>query len=166
MIKHPPERSFGHMMREVNALLQRELRERIKQYGVSLSQWYALRVLWIQDGLTQSEIAQRAGVAPPQIVAGLRILIKKGIVIRDKHPTDQRKNVIFLTKSGRQLEPLCLKEAIAVNDLALAGVSSRDFETSMRVLHRAKLNLGPQTTDLAAWGERETADDEDLPAEA
>lgn len=150
MVKHPPERSFGHMVREVNGLIQRMLRKRLKRFGVSSSQWYILRVLWLQDGLTLTEIAQRAGVAPPQIVGGLRGLIKEGIIIRDKHPSDQRKNVIFLTKRGRQLENPCLDEAIVANELALAGVSADEVQTFMRLLHRVKSNLNSKTGDAAA----------------
>ncbi len=146
MVKHPPERSFGHMVREVNGLCQRMLRKRLKRYGVSSAQWYILRVLWIQDGLTLTEIALRAGVAPPQIVGGLRGLITKGIIVRDKHPSDQRKNVIFLTKRGRQLENPCLEEAIVANEVALAGVSAGDIKTFLRLLHCVKSNL-TSTTD-------------------
>jgi MarR family transcriptional regulator, organic hydroperoxide resistance regulator len=156
MTNLPPDRSFGHMMREVNRILQKNLGQRISQHGVSLGQWYALRVLWIQDGLTQSDIAQRAGVAPPQVVAALRKLMEAGMVVRDRHPTDQRKNVIFLTKRGRQLEAPCLGEAKAVNGSALAGVSAADFEICLRVLHRAKLNLEMPANELLARRERES----------
>ena len=150
MVKHPPDRSFGHMMREVNGILQRMLRERLKKYRVSSAQWYALRVLWIKDGLTQAEIAQRAGVAPPQIVGGLRKLVKEGLVVRDKHPSDQRKNVIFLTKRGRQLETPCLEEAIIANQIALAGIPAEDVKTCMRLLHRVKANLNFRSHDAVA----------------
>lgn len=148
MSKLPPSRSFGHMLRDVNRVFQRELGQRINRYGVSLGHWYALRVLWIQDGLTQSEIAQRSGVAAPGVVAALRSLIAQGLVVRDRHPTDQRKNVIFLTKKGRQLEVACLNEAIAINDLALAGVSEEDWMNCMRVLHVAKRNLDPKNSAI------------------
>jgi MarR family transcriptional regulator, organic hydroperoxide resistance regulator len=141
MVKHPPDRSFGHMVREVNGLCQRMLRKRLKRHGVSSAQWYILRVLWISDGLTLTEIASRAGVAAPQIVGGLRGLIKQGRVVRDKHPSDQRKNVIFLTKRGRQLENPCFEEAIIANEMALAKFSAEDVQTIMRLLHQVKSNL-------------------------
>lgn len=145
----PPDRSFGHMIRDVNRLFQKELGKRIAPHGVTLGQWYALRVLWIQDGLTQAEISQRAGVAAPGIVAALRSLIKRGIVVRDRHPTDQRKNLIFLTKHGRQLENVCLAEAISVNGIALKGVSESDMETCMRVLHVARSRMDALATELS-----------------
>lgn len=129
------------MIRDVNRLFQKELGKRIAPLNVSLGQWYALRVLWVQDGLTQAEIAQRAGVAPPGMVAALRSLIEQGIVVRDRHPTDQRKNLIFLTKRGRQLEVDCLTEAARVNEIALAGVSEADIEVCMRVLHAARSGI-------------------------
>lgn len=137
------------MIRDVNRLFQKELGKRIAPHGVTLGQWYALRVLWIQDGLTQAEISQRAGVAAPGIVAALRSLIKRGIVVRDRHPTDQRKNLIFLTKHGRQLESVCLAEAIGVNAIALKGVSAADMETCLRVLHVARHRIETVATELS-----------------
>lgn len=148
MVNLPPDRSFGHMIRDVNRLFQKELGKRIAPHGVTLGQWYALRVLWMQDGLTQAEISQRAGVAAPGIVAALRSLIKRGFVVRDRHPTDQRKNIIFLTKRGRQLETECIAQAVRVNDIALSGVSKADVEVCMRVLHAARSGIEAIGTEV------------------
>jgi len=149
----PPDRSLGHMIRDVNRLFQKELGRRIAAHGVTLGQWYALRVLWIQDGLTQAEISQRAGVAPPGIVSALRGLIKRGIVVRDRHPTDQRKNIIFLTKRGRQLENLCIAEARQVNEMALAEVPPDELDICLRVLHIARRRIETVAADLEEVGE-------------
>ncbi|AJE44948.1 MarR family transcriptional regulator [Celeribacter indicus] len=126
------------MIRDVNRFFQRELGKRIAPLGVTLGQWYVLRVLWIQDGISQSEISQRTGVAAPTVVSALRSLTDQKYVVRDKHPTDHRKNIIFLTKSGRQLESACLAQARAVNEFSLSGVSREDVETCMRVLLAAR----------------------------
>lgn len=148
MTNLPPDRSFGHMIRDVNRVFQKELGRRIAPHGVTLGQWYALRVLWIQDGLTQAEISQRAGVAAPGIVAALRSLSKRGIVVRDRHPTDQRKNLIFLTKHGRQLENICLAEAMRINEIAKVGVTEAEMATCMRVLHSARRRMESVAADV------------------
>ncbi|MBN9887105.1 MarR family winged helix-turn-helix transcriptional regulator [Salipiger abyssi] len=149
----PPDRSFGHLIRDVNRYFQRELGRRIAPLGVSLGQWYALRVLWIQDGISQAEISQRAGVAAPSIVAALRSLAEHGYVVRDRHPTDQRKNIIFLTKAGRQLESICLAQAIEVNAFSLADLPEEDVETCMRVLRAACGRFVEQAEEAGAASE-------------
>ncbi len=138
MTNLPPERSFGHVIRDLNRALQKELADRIAKHGISLGQWYALRVLWLQDGLSQAEIAQRSGHAAPNVVAAMRTLAAKGLIVRERHPTDQRKNLIFLTRKGRQLEVPCLDEATEVNRRALSRMSSSEIEKCMTFLRQAK----------------------------
>lgn len=138
------------MVRDMNRLLQRDLGQRLGRQGITIGYWYVLRVLWLQDGLTQSEIAQRGGIAAPSVVVAVRGLLAEKIIVRDRHPTDQRKNVIFLTKKGRQLETSCLDAAAAVNNLALTGVSNEELEVCMSVFRRVMLNLVGDIEDQAA----------------
>ncbi|MBN9887106.1 MarR family winged helix-turn-helix transcriptional regulator [Salipiger abyssi] len=141
MITLPPDESFGHVIRNLNRLLQRELAQKIGRHGVGIGQWYVLRVLWIQDGLTQSEIAQRAGIAAPSVAITLRSLAAEQLIVREGHPTDQRKNVVFLTKKGRQLESPCLEAAASVNAAALSGMSQQDLAHMMALLVSAQSRL-------------------------
>lgn len=136
-----PDDSFGHVIRNLNRLLQRELGQRIARHGVTIGHWYVLRVLWLQDGLTQSEIAQRAGIAAPSVAITLRSLAAEQLILREGHPTDQRKNVVFLTRKGRQLEAPCLEAANSVNMQALSGMSKQDVARMMDLLFVAQNQL-------------------------
>jgi MarR family transcriptional regulator, organic hydroperoxide resistance regulator len=137
----PLEHSFGHKLREVNRLIQRDLGVRLAPVGISLAQWYALRTLWVSDGLTQIELAQRSGVAGPAMVSAVRSLLAAKLVKRKRHAIDQRKYVISLTEKGRALERPALLAAIEANDVATMNIPARDVDICMRVLHAAHQNL-------------------------
>ena len=152
MMKQPATRDFHDVMREVNELLHCELGPRLIRYGVSSAQWWALRVLWIEDGLTPPEIARRAGIASRQIGAALKRLIDRGMAVRSEQRADRREGAVFLTEYGRRMEAVCLGEANAVNALSLTGISAADLDTCLRLLHRVKGNLEPRVTGVTATG--------------
>ena len=137
----PMSQSFGNSLRHVNRLIQRDLGMRVAPLGITLGQWYALRTLWHNDGLTQIELAQRSGIAGPAMVIAVRTLLAMKLVTRRRHATDKRKYVITLTEKGRSLEQPALQAAIDANAEALQGIDPNDVEVCMRVLEIALANL-------------------------
>ena len=152
MMKQSATRDFHEVMREVNELLHWELGPRLIRYGVSSAQWWALRVLWVEDGLAPPEIARRAGVASRQIGAALERLISRGMAVRGKQRADRQESAIFLTEYGRRMEAVCLREANAVNAMSLAGLSADDLDACLRLLNRVKGNLQTRVTGVTAKG--------------
>ena len=55
----PPSRSSGYLVRDANRAFQRMIEQRIAPFGVTRGQWYFLRALWIEDGLSQRANLQR-----------------------------------------------------------------------------------------------------------
>ncbi len=139
--------SFGHNMRTTNRLLQRELSRRVARLGLSIGQWYALRTLWENDGITQIELAQKSGIAGPAMVAAVRHLLAMGLVKRQRPTGDKRKYVISLTEAGWALQVPALGKSVEVNELALQGISPEDVSTCLRVLRSVQNNLLPLAQD-------------------
>jgi DNA-binding MarR family transcriptional regulator len=137
----PMSQSFGHSLRQVNRLIQRALGARVTLLGITLGQWYVLRTLWHTDGLMQSELALRTGIANPAMVVAVRSLLAQGLVTRRRPPDDKRKYLISLTEKGIQLEEAALRIAVEANAEALAGLPPEDVAVCMRVLDAARSNL-------------------------
>lgn len=133
--------SMGNVVRHVNRLIQRDLGERIAPLGLTLGQWYALRTLWVADGITQIEVAQRSGIAGPAMVSAIRSLVDMGLVTREVDPVDRRKYVVTLTERGRALEVPALQAAIDANVSALEGIPDADVQNCLRVLRQVHRNL-------------------------
>ena len=133
--------SFGHSLRQVNRLIQRDLGARVARLGITLGQWYVLRTLWHTDGLTQIELAQQSGIAGPAMVFAVRSLLAMGLVSRERPSNDKRKYLISLTPKGAALEGEALRAALNVNQEALAGALEEEIATCMKVLDIARSNL-------------------------
>ena len=64
----------------------------------------ALRELWKQEGLTQSELASRLKITPATVSRMLQRMEKTGFIRREPDPDDQRVTRVFLTGAGRAVQ--------------------------------------------------------------
>ena len=66
-------------------------------------QWYFLRVLWTEDGLSQRELSARVGMMEPTTVIALRSMEKSGLIRRVRSADDRRKVLVWLTPKAKRL---------------------------------------------------------------
>lgn len=135
------DESLGFQIRHTNRLLQRYLQEQIEPHGITLGMWYFLRVLWQEDGLTQSELSQRVGTMEPTTLVAIKSMVASGFVERRRNAKDGRKLNIFLTKKGKALRDVCVPMAMEVNALAARGLSEEDRSRLMQTLQTLQDNL-------------------------
>src|SRR5262245_43196205 len=76
---YPPIESAGYLVRDAHRAFQKLLEKRIAASGIARGQWYFLRVLWIEDGLSQRELSTRVGMMEPTTVIALRRMEKAGL---------------------------------------------------------------------------------------
>ena len=93
--------SAGYLVRDAHRAFQRLLEKRIAAYGVTRGQWYFLRVLWTEDGLSQRELSARVGMMEPTTVIALRSMEKAGLIRRVRSADDKRKAQVWLTAQGQ-----------------------------------------------------------------
>jgi DNA-binding MarR family transcriptional regulator len=102
---YPTKDSLGYLIYRtalaLKAALQRSFRE--NGYEITGEQWAIIRHLWEEDGLSQSEIAEKTYKDKPNITRMLDALEKKRLIFRQPDPRDRRKYCIYLTKEGKQL---------------------------------------------------------------
>lgn len=136
-----PNESPGFIVRETNIAVGKVLRRRLADYNVTLGQYYFLRALWIEEGLSQRELSYRVGTTEPTTASVLRLLEKNGLVRRVRNKRDRRTMNIFPTQKGRNLKRELLTMAIGVNEIATRGFSDKDLDEMKRLLKAMKANL-------------------------
>lgn len=134
----------------------------IASFGLSASQLGVLETLETRGPLHQQELARALGRSKAQMTAIIDALEKRGLAVRERHPTDRRFTTVHLTEGGSAL----LAEAMPVRAEAVAeimGVLSGDQRTRLgRLCRRLVKSLAPEEDA------RDTDDDEESasPAEA
>lgn len=139
----PLERSVGYQVRMTHRALQRYLQIKIKPHGVTLGNWYFLRALWHEDGLTQRELSRRIGTREPTTMTAILAMEAGGLVKRVRNRGDRRKQNVFLTAKGRRLKSKLLPLAREVVSTATTGLNEREIGLFLGFLGTVQRNLGP-----------------------
>ena len=137
--------SLGYLLRKSFRSMSRSLENRTSSHGVTASQWHFLRVLWIGDGISQRELADRVNMREPTVVIAVKRLEKAGLIYREKSSEDGRRINVFLTDKAKQLEEELMPMVEEVNDLATMGMTDAEKQELRRLLRKLNDNLGPET---------------------
>src|SRR5436190_5456748 len=111
----PPAESSGYAVRDAHRAFQRLLGKRIAAHGVTRGQWYFLRVLWTEDGLSQRELSSRVGMMEPTTVIALRSMEKAGLIRRLRSKDDRRVTHVSLTPKAKRMRDGLLELARGIN---------------------------------------------------
>jgi len=140
-VEFPLAESSGFLVRDANRAFQRLLEKRIVAHGVTRGQWYFLRVLWSQDGLSQRELSARAGTMEPTTVIALRSMEKSGLIRRVRSRDDRRRSQVWLTAKAQRLRNELLSLARGITDQAERDITRADLAAFRSVIRRMTENL-------------------------
>ncbi|MBP3942317.1 MarR family transcriptional regulator [Sphingobacteriaceae bacterium WQ 2009] len=134
---------YDFLTGKASTAMSRRMQRNFKEVGIAITaeQWSILYNLWMEEGLTQQELANRTFRDKPSITRLINNLEKQKLVIRVNDKEDRRSNLIYLTKIGRQMKGLTMDQATRTIQEALEGVSREDVEQAHKTLHRVYKNL-------------------------
>lgn len=133
--------SLGYLLRTSFRSLSRALEDRTSHYGVTASQWHFLRVLWIEDGISQRELSERVNMREPTTVIAVKRLEKAGLIHRSQSPIDGRRIDTFLTPKAKGLKAKLMPLVEEVNDVAMRGMTAREKSELRQLLTKVIRNL-------------------------
>ena len=122
-----PDDRLAHLIRDVSRAQMRSLHVRLTAHGVSFGHWTFLRILWLQDGLTQRELSHLSGVMEPTTLTAVRAMQDMGMVERRQLDGNRKNMHVFLTPAGRVLEKKLVPLAEEVNHISVEGISDKSI---------------------------------------
>jgi DNA-binding MarR family transcriptional regulator len=105
----------------------------LERFGLVIGQEFMLAQLWREDGLSQSQLAERLAVSAPNVTKVVRGLERMGLVDRGRDDADGRVVRVRLTAAGRALEGPVTAAWLGVESAILAGMSPAE-RAAYRVL--------------------------------
>lgn len=135
------DQQIGLMIWDVERHIAREFALRAATLGIASGLTPFLRILENQDGITQQEIADRATMRGSTTAKAITELERRRLVIRESSKNDGRKNIIWLTKEGRELCRRLGVEAQLFNRRLLGGLTLREEKALRRALSKIRENL-------------------------
>ncbi|GMQ77319.1 MAG: MarR family winged helix-turn-helix transcriptional regulator [Gammaproteobacteria bacterium] len=144
MLRENLERNFGFILHDVARLLRTTYDRRVRDLGLTRSQWWVLTHLFRKDGITQSELAEMLEVEKPSLGRLLDRLEAKGWVRRAADARDRRAKRVYLTDAAQAPMRVMREIAAGVREDALSGLSAADRERFVDTLLAVKSNLTSQ----------------------
>lgn len=121
---------FAHLVIVLERQFRKALEKQLESHGVLFGHWVFLRILWKEDGLSQRELADRAGLTTPTVHTAIAKMEQMGTVQRIVPERNTSRPLIYLTDHGRALRDLLEPLAIETNAAASAGISPADLATT------------------------------------
>ena len=110
-------------------------------YGLTWAQWAVLSRLEREEGLKQSELAERLDIQPITLTRLIDRLCERGLIERRDDPRDRRANRLFVLPAARplleQLGGLGSELLVEV----FAGVEEHEIQRMTAHLHTVRHNL-------------------------
>jgi len=137
----PLSSSLGYQVRETHRLLESYMQQCLVRHDIQIGMWYVLRVLWVEDGISQREISRRIGISEPTTLEQLRRMAARRLVRRVKAKGDRRKNLIYLTGDGKELREVLLGYLEDLNDIAAGDIPDATMELLVETLTKIRHNV-------------------------
>jgi len=141
MFREDLSRNFGFILNDVARLLRTSFDRRVKQFGLTRSQWWVITFLFRNDGVTQSELAETLEIEKPTIGRLIDRLEAKGWVRREPDANDRRAWRVYLNDAAEPAMKTMRTIAAEVRRDALAGLSAAERERFVDTLLAVKANL-------------------------
>lgn len=113
---HPLEPMFGGILNDISRLARKEFDRRVRDLGITRSQWLVLMHLARQPGCTQSELAEAMQMQKITVSRHVERLLRGGWIERRDDPDDARAYRLHLRP---RTEPLIGRVAAMAEEMRL-----------------------------------------------
>ena len=133
---------FAILNGKVSTAINRKLSRNFRQNGIEITpeQWTILLSLWEKDGITQQDLCNATFKDKPSMTRLIDNMEKQHLVVRISDKKDKRTNLVYLTKTGRELESQSFKIAISTLHEALQGITLDELKIGQEVLRKIFTN--------------------------
>lgn len=115
------------------------------RYGIARREWRLLALLAAHGGMSPSALAALAHLDRPRTSRALKVLVAKGLAVREVAPADARRARVALSDSGRALYDEVFPQVAAINRRLVAvlgddAVCALDDALARLTEHAQQLN--------------------------
>lgn len=124
---------LGYWLRAVSNAVSQSFARKVEAEGVTVAEWVFLRVLYEEDGIAPSLLAERMGMTKGAISKLADRLLEKGYIERQANARDGRAHTLSLTPVARTLVPR-LAAVADRNDAEFFGGLAEAEQRHLRLL--------------------------------
>lgn len=130
---------LGYRLRRASNVIQADLSVTLRPFELRMITYTALVLVRDNPGLSQSQLATAMDIERPNLVVIVDELETRGLITRDRLPTDRRTYALAITGAGQQLCAEAVEAVIEHEARLLSGLSEADrnsMESALALIHR------------------------------
>jgi len=149
MAQYPPssDRRLGFILSDISRLARMEFDRRVRDLGVTRSQWLVLLHLARRPGCTQSDLAEAMQIQKITVSRHVDRLVRARWIERRDHAADGRAYHLYVTRQVRPLIQKLTAVADALRREYMQGLSPARREALITDLLLIKSNLARMDAD-------------------
>jgi MarR family transcriptional regulator for hemolysin len=129
--------SIGMIIRSASKSMEKALGESLKkELSLSGSKWKVLTALSVEDGISQTNLADMIFIEGPTLVSILDKLEEMGLVTRKIDPKDRRNKLIYTTKKSKEMIGTIVDCVLELRQTITKDITQKDLETTKNVLRK------------------------------
>lgn len=132
--------STGYLLLRSYNVMSESLQNQFDEYGVTVSQWPLLYILYQGKENTPAELAEYMKLNRSAITRLLDRLDKKQLIRRTTSTHDKRSVVINLTNKGKKIVPALAAISRETNNRFLKGLSKSEIQQFDEILRKIQAN--------------------------
>lgn len=136
------ERRIGYLVKQVDQAFRKACERRLRELGLSMSQYAVLRALADIPEAPAAELARRTFVTRQSLRDVLAGLKAAGLASVAERPTSGRALPVTLTDQGESLLARADDIVLDVEDRMIADIPERDVERLATLLRTCARNVG------------------------
>ena len=133
--------NYGLEIRYTLRAFTQALAEIARTEEVTASEFRLLRTLGQDEGTTQAELADLAGMDRPYVSVLVKRLLREGFLLQRTNRQDRRRTDIVLSAAGRRVYQRIAHQLDEVNRRAGSGIPAAELDVLISVLARMRENL-------------------------
>ena len=107
------ERSLPMSLLKAREAVMKKFIPHLREHGLSAQQWRVLRALYDENELEMSVLSERCYLLMPSLSRIIQNLANRELITRNVSQNDQRRSIIKLSQSGKQLVEIIAPESEA-----------------------------------------------------
>lgn len=130
-----------YQMYAITSKLNRRLRDTLRKEGINIGRWRVLAVLRAYGELNVGRIVDLTVMEQPTVSRIVAQLEREKLVRRRVSKADSREVLVKLTAAGERAFKAIYPTAERHQRHALEGLSKKETDTLLRLLHRIQANI-------------------------
>lgn len=130
------QRFLGYHLKRASNVVQADLARTLKPFDLRMLTYTALVLVVDNPGLSQSQLAGAMDIERPNLVVIVDTLEQRGLIVRDRVPTDRRAYALRATLQGRRLYDQAVAAVTRHEEALFQGMDQDTRATIVSALRR------------------------------